>query len=79
MKHGEYLALMRFAHLLKETRASQKLSLADLAERTGIDRSAISRLENGLTENPTVATLERLARSVGKRLRIELEDEGSVR
>jgi DNA-binding XRE family transcriptional regulator len=74
IKQGEYLALMHFFSLLKSIRERQNLSLADIAARTGIDKSAISRLENGLTENPTIATLERLARSVGKRIRIELED-----
>ncbi len=74
MKQGEYLALMQFASSLKRCRESQELSLADLAQRSGIDRSAICRLENGLADNPTLATLERLARSVGKGIRIELED-----
>jgi len=78
MKHGEYLALMHFMNSLKAIRELKKLSLADLAERTGIDKGAISRLENGLTENPTIGTLERLARSIGKRIRIELEDDCAV-
>lgn len=78
IKQGEYLALMRFFSLLKSTRENQNLSLADIAARTGMDKSAISRLENGLTENPTIGTLERLARSVGKRIRIELEDDCPV-
>jgi DNA-binding Xre family transcriptional regulator len=79
MKQGEYLALMHFIHCLKAERQFQKMSLADLADRTGIDKAAISRLENGLIENPTIATLERLARSVAKRLRIELEDDSHAR
>lgn len=75
VKHGEYIALMHFAESLKRFRQIQQLSLADLASRSGIDKSAISRLENGQADNPTIATLERLARSMGKRLRIEMEDD----
>lgn len=79
IKQGEYFALMRFFSLLKSIREGQNLSLADIAARTGMDKSAISRLESGLAENPTIATLERLARSVGKRIRIELEDDCPVK
>lgn len=75
MKQGEYLTLMQFAAALKNLRQQMQLSLADLAERSGIDRAAISRLENGLVENPTLGTLSRLARSLGKRIRIEFDDE----
>ena len=73
VKQGEYLAMMQFAAELKQLRDSQNLSLADVAQRSGIDKAAISRLENGLAENPTIGTLERLARSVGKRIRITFE------
>jgi DNA-binding XRE family transcriptional regulator len=79
IKQGEYLALMQFAASLKRFRESQNLSLADIATRTGIDKSAISRIENGVADNPTIATLERLARSVGKRIVIELEDDAPER
>jgi DNA-binding XRE family transcriptional regulator len=79
VKQGEYLALMHFAASLKRFRELQNLSLADIATRTGIDKSAISRIENGLADNPTIATLERLARSVGKRIVIELEDDAPQR
>lgn len=75
VKHGAYIALMHFAASLKRFRELQHLSLTDLADRSGIDKSAISRLENGQVDNPTIQTLERLARSLGKRIRIELEDE----
>jgi DNA-binding XRE family transcriptional regulator len=78
VKHGEYLALMHFAETLKRFRKMQQLSLSDLANRSGIDKSAISRLENGQADNPTIATLERLARSMGKRIKIELEDDCPV-
>lgn len=59
---------------LKRVREEQNLSLADVSSRSGIDRSAISRLENGLVENLTLGTLIKVAKSLGKRIRIELED-----
>jgi DNA-binding Xre family transcriptional regulator len=75
MTQGHYLALARFAAMVRALRQEQSLSLADLAARSGIDRAAISRLENGHVENTTVQTLERLANCLGKRIRIELEDD----
>ena len=45
-----------------------------MAERSGIDKASLSRLENGLYPNPTVNTLARYARAIGKRLVLDLED-----
>lgn len=46
---------------LKAAREAKGLSLADLTELTGMDRSALSKLENGGRPNPTVETLVRYA------------------
>jgi len=51
-------------------RMEQNLTQKDLAERTGIRQSNISRIENGNC-SPTVATLQQLADGVGKTLHIE--------
>jgi DNA-binding XRE family transcriptional regulator len=59
---------------LKQEREKQGLSLADLTRLTGMDRSAISKLENGQRENPTMDTLARYAEAVGKRLVVTLSD-----
>jgi len=59
---------------LKAAREAKGLSLADIYERTGIDRSAISKLENVTNENPTIDTLLRYAEVVGKRLQIQVLD-----
>ena len=61
-------------HDLKTTRNAAGLSLADVAERSGIDKAALSRLENGVHDNPTVETLMRYAAAVGKKLVWKLED-----
>ena len=59
---------------LKAAREEKGLSLADLTERTGMDRSALSKLETGQRPNPTVETLVRYAEAVGKRLVVSLTD-----
>jgi transcriptional regulator with XRE-family HTH domain len=60
---------------LKAAREQRGLSLADLTELTGMDRSALSKLETGRRSNPTVETLVRYADAVGKRLVVSLADE----
>jgi DNA-binding XRE family transcriptional regulator len=54
-------------------RERQGLSLADRAERTGVDRAAIHKLEIGLNSNPTYATLTRYASALGTRIEWHLE------
>src|SRR5664280_1592666 len=58
---GEYLELRAMLGTLKKHRERQGLSLTDVANRSGMDRAAISRLENGVYLNPTVDTLHRYA------------------
>ena len=59
---------------LKAAREDKGLSLADLTEITGMDRSVLSKLETGQRANPTVETLVRYAEAVGKRLVVSLTD-----
>lgn len=59
---------------LKAAREQQGLTLTDLTQRTGMDRSALSKLETGQRPNPTVETLVRYAEAVGKRLVVSLKD-----
>jgi hypothetical protein len=59
---------------LKASREAAGLTLADVSARCGIDQPALSRLENGHTQNPTVDTLWRYAAGVGKRLVLSAED-----
>src|SRR4051812_24224569 len=60
--------------VLKAERERMGLSLADVAERTGIERPNLSRLESEAESNPTVATLIRYADALGKDLFISLVD-----
>ena len=50
-------------------RQEQHLTQQELADRTGIDRSDISKLENG-SVNPSLRTLKRLADGLGMQLQI---------
>ncbi len=68
VEHGEYLDLRAMLIAIKRHRQAQGLSLADVADRSGMDRSAISRLENGVYVNPTVDTLYRYAEAVGTQI-----------
>jgi len=63
--------------VLKAERERMGLSLAEVSERTGIERPNLSRLENEPEANPTVATLSRYADALGKRLTIMLSDPAS--
>jgi transcriptional regulator with XRE-family HTH domain len=47
-----------------DARTSQNLTQKQLAERTGIAQTEISRLENG-TRNPSIRLLQRLAEGMG--------------
>jgi DNA-binding Xre family transcriptional regulator len=53
---------------LRAERRRQGLSLSDVAERSGIDRATLSKLETGKVPNPTVGTLRALAGALNKRL-----------
>lgn len=60
---------------LRNARMQAGLSLNDIGERTGLDRSYLSRLETGVRENPSLETLNRIAHAVGKRVEVRLVDE----
>jgi DNA-binding XRE family transcriptional regulator len=50
---------------LKAHREQTGLSLADVEARSGLKRSALSRLENDPNANPTLLTLHRYAAALG--------------
>lgn len=62
----EYEAIRAVIGARIENHMTQK----QLAEKTGIRQSNISRIENG-TSSPTVETLARIAAGMGKKLKIE--------
>ena len=56
----------------KSVRESRGLTLAEVAERMGIDAPALSRLETGKMLNPTLATLHKWAEALGQKLEVDL-------
>lgn len=55
--------------IIKE-RATQHITQEELAKRTGLTQSNISRLESG-SYNPTIEFLQKIADGLGKELHIE--------
>ena len=59
------------AKAVAAARAISGLSQKQLAQMTGIDQSDISKIERG-TANPSVSTLERIAKALGGKLTISI-------
>ncbi len=58
------------AQAVISARLACNITQEELAEKTGIRQSNISRIENGSC-SPTIATLQALAKGMGKTLHIE--------
>lgn len=75
--HRRMASLDQVDQLVKELKAwreARGLSLTDLSRLTGMDCSALSKLETGQRLNPTVETLVRYADALGKRVVVTLTD-----
>jgi DNA-binding Xre family transcriptional regulator len=75
---GEYLQIKSFLHTLKKAREAKGLTLAEVEQRSGIDRAALSRLETGKQPNPTLETLARYSQAIGKVVLYKLADPEEV-
>ncbi len=62
---------------VRDLRVEQALSQAELARRAGMTQPAVARFEAGGTV-PTLPVLERLARSLGAELIVQLAASSSV-
>ncbi|MDQ3003553.1 MAG: helix-turn-helix domain-containing protein [Fibrobacterota bacterium] len=58
---------------IRDLREAAGLTQKKLAESMGVSQQVIARLENGVANNPTVTTLERIAKAMGHRLRFKFE------
>ena len=74
MRDGRRAKLHDTVQLLKTERELRGLSLSDIEEKTGISKSAISKLENNDDANPTVSTLSRYAEALGMTLSVVLTE-----
>ena len=63
-----YLNLRVIVRNLRVLREQSRLSLADLSERTGMDKAMLSRLENGRVANPGIETIARYLDALDKSL-----------
>jgi DNA-binding XRE family transcriptional regulator len=67
-----FAAILNLVARFKARREAQGLTLAEVAERMGIDSPALSRLETGKMLNPTLATLHKWAEALGQKLDLDL-------
>ncbi len=70
--------LRHTVQLLNAERLAQGLSFADVEQRTGLGKSALSRLETDPDANPTLATLARYAEALGKQLAVSLHERATA-
>lgn len=69
---ADVVSLMRFVAAIRREREAQGLTSEAVAGRVGIDASEYARLESGNVLNPTLSTLFRIARALGKSLILQL-------
>jgi DNA-binding XRE family transcriptional regulator len=67
-----FTAILSLMARFKAVRENQGLTLAEVAERMGIDAPALSRLETGKMLNPTLATLHKWAEALGQKLDVDV-------
>ena len=72
VRHEKLIVHQESAHAVAAARAIVGISQKQLAERSGIDQSDISKIERGIA-NPSVVTLDRIAKALGGRLAISIE------
>src|SRR4051812_40804436 len=63
---GSYVNLRLLVGNLRKLREQSRLSLADVAERSGMDKAMLSRLETGHVSNPGIETIARYLDALGK-------------
>jgi hypothetical protein len=74
MSLGAYLNLRLLVGKLRQLREAASLSLADLSERSGMDKAMLSRLENGHVPNPGIETISRYLEALDKNLEWRVVD-----
>jgi len=67
------MALQSAMTILMRERKARGLSLGDVAKRSGIDISRLSKLENDPRSNPTLSTLTRIASAIGVKVSIHVD------
>ena len=71
--YEHYYDTLEIGLQIRALRESAGFTQKKLAENLGVSQQVIARLENGDANNPTVSTLERIAKATGHRLRFKFE------
>ncbi len=72
-----YLNLRLLVGNLRKLREQVQLSLSDVAQRSGMDKAMLSRLENGHVANPGIETISRYLDALDKVLEWRVTDASS--
>lgn len=70
VSQGAFMELLGLIDEVRRERERKGLSLTEVAERSGLARAMISKLENGRNPNPTIDTLSRYAMAVDMELKL---------
>jgi len=71
---GVHVSLRLILQTLRKVREQAGLSLADVSQRSGMDKAMLSRLENGHVLNPGLETILRYVGALGKDVEWRLVD-----
>lgn len=71
---GAYLNLRSLVGNLRKLREQVPLSLSEVAEKSGMDKAMLSRLENGHVANPGIETIARYLDALDKVLEWRISD-----
>ena len=71
-RQGDLMALLSAIAEVRRRREQRGLSLAEVSERSGLDKGMLSRLENGKILNPTLSTLWRYAEALGMQVELSV-------
>jgi ribosome-binding protein aMBF1 (putative translation factor) len=74
MSGADAAQMLRFVATLQRDREVLGLSVEETAKRACVDPVVLSKLESGLSFNPSAATLFRIARALGKKLVLAIDD-----
>lgn len=70
---------MTIGERVTQAREAAGLTIAELARRVGISRSAIGQIEAGTTKSPTAGNLQKIADKTGVRFKWLLDGKGSMK
>lgn len=73
VSQGAFMELLGFVEVLRQERERKGLSLTEVAERSGLTRAMLSKLENGRNPNPTLDTLARYALAMDMELKLSVD------